>query len=184
MRTYQIAFLTGDGVGPVMARAGQELLERLGRAHGFQVRPALFPFGKGAYEACGTPLPPETAEGIQASDAALCAAVDAHGIPGPTPVGMLRKSLDLFADVRPIRARPGRWALRPDLDLVVVREVTQGFLSDRNLYQGGGEWMSDADTAFSLRVISYEASPTTPLTTPGAAAGKRSPPCTRPPSSS
>lgn len=158
MRAYRVALLSGDGIGPIMAQEEECLLSELGQRYGFQCTCVRFPFGRAAYEEFGTPLPDPTRQGILDADAALVAAVDAKGVSGPTPVGLLRKALGLFADVRPIKARPGRWALREDLDLVVVREITQGFLSDRNLYMGNGEWMSDPNTAFSLRVINYEAS--------------------------
>lgn len=158
MRSCRIALLSGDGIGPVLAEELRELLTLLGERSGFQCETEVLPFGREAFLKSGTPLPQETAAGIRAADAAIAAAVDARGVKGPTPVGLLRKELGLFADVRPIRARPGRWALREDLDLVVIREITQGFLSDRNLYAGSGEWMSDGNTAFSLRVITYEAS--------------------------
>lgn len=158
MRTHRVALLSGDGIGPVLADQAQGLLALLGQRLGFQCQCTRLPFGKSAFEACGTPLPPETAQGIRAADAAFAGAVDAKGVAGPTPVGLLRRELGLFADLRLIRARPGRWALRENLDLVVVREITQGFLSDRNLWAGSGEWMSDPDTAFSLRLITYQAS--------------------------
>lgn len=158
MRTHHITLLSGDGIGPVLAEEMAEALSLLGKRSGFQCVVQRCPFGRAAYLKTGTPLPEETVESIRSADAAIAAAVDASDVTGPTPVGLLRKKLGLFADVRPIRARPGRWSLREDLDLVVIREITQGFLSDRSLYAGKGEWMSDENTAFSLRVITYEAS--------------------------
>lgn len=158
MNTYRVALLSGDGIGPIMVQEAEALLTVLGDLSGFHCICTHFPFGRAAFETLGSPLPEQTRQGILDADAALAAAVDAKGVAGPTPVGLLRKELGLFADIRPIKARPGRWSLRDDLDMVVVREITQGFLSDRNLYAGSGEWMSDPDTAFSLRVISYAAS--------------------------
>jgi len=158
MRTYRIALLTGDGVGPVLAEESAGLLELLGRQTGFRCELERCPFGREAFLKTGTPLPEASLAGIRSADAAIAAAVDAKDVRGPTPVGLLRKELDLFADVRPIRSRPGRWSLRENLDLVVIREITQGFLSDRNLHAGSGEWMSDENSAFSLRVVTYEAS--------------------------
>lgn len=158
MRTHRIALLSGDGIGPVLAEESAALLELLGRRMGFSCELTRCPFGREAFLKTGTPLPEETAGAIRAADGAIAAAVDAKDVRGPTPVGLLRRELELFADVRPIRSRPGRWSLREDLDLVVVREITQGFLSDRNLHAGNGEWMSDEDSAFSLRVVTYGAS--------------------------
>jgi isocitrate/isopropylmalate dehydrogenase len=79
------------------------------------------------------------------------------GIPSPSPIGFLRKELDLFADVRPVRSFPGVWSLRPDIDMVCIREATEGFIADRNLYKGYGEFMTNKDQVVSLRVISREA---------------------------
>lgn len=158
MRQYDIALLSGDGVGPVLSDYLTTLTHQLGETYGFSAKCTVYPFGRAAYLEHGTALPGETAAGIRRADASLLCAVDAKDIPGATPVGLLRRKLGLFADVRPVRALEGRWSLRPDIDLIIVREVTQGFLSDRNLARGSGEWMSDEDTAFSLRVITYEAS--------------------------
>jgi isocitrate/isopropylmalate dehydrogenase len=158
MRQYKIAFLEGDGIGPVINKNLALLLERLGKTYGFSAECNSVPFGRSAFLSCGTALPRETIQGILGANAALISGIDSKDIPGTTPVGLLRRNLKLYADVRPIRAREGCWALRPDIDLVIIREITQGFLSDRNLYQGNGEWMSDQDTAFSLRVITYSAS--------------------------
>lgn len=156
MKSYKIVLLTGDGVGPVMAAETGKLLELLGESHGFRCELAMLPFGKAAYEKYNDVLPDNTAAGILDADAALAAAVDSKGI--PSPVNALTKKLGIFADIRPVQSRQGRWSLRDDLDMVLIREITQGFFSDRNLYKGNGEWMSDDETAFSLRLITYEAS--------------------------
>lgn len=158
MREYNVVLLEGDGAGPRLADGMGSLLERLSRQFGFICQLSRQPFGKSACQAHGSALPPQTIQALKQADGALLGAVDGKGIPGATPVGLLRRELELFADVRPIRARAGRWALRSDLDLVFIRECSQGFLSDRNLHAGSGEWMSDGDTAFSLRVITYGAS--------------------------
>ena len=158
MSKFKIALLSGDGIGPVMGKEAGRLLELLGQKHGFTCELTTLPFGKDAFEQYGDLLPEETVAGIRAADAALLSAVDAKGVKGPTPLGSLRKKLDLYADVRTIRSRPGRWSLYENLDLVTIRDVTQGFLSDRNLFAGHGEWMSDEETAFSMRVITYSAS--------------------------
>lgn len=157
MSGLRVTLLEGDGIGPAAAREAARLLELLAARYGFGCEITRAEFGLAAYRKTGCALPPGTVAAIKASDAAFFAAVDSKGVEGPTPVGLLRRQLGLYADIRPIRSYGGR-ALRPGLDLVVVRETTQGFLSDRNLYAGSGEWMSDADTAFSLRVVSYAAS--------------------------
>jgi isocitrate/isopropylmalate dehydrogenase len=72
-------------------------------------------------------------------------------------MGRLRKELDLYADVRPIQSIPGVWNLADKIDLIVIRESTQGFLADRNLFKGYGEFMPDENTVLSLRVLTRSA---------------------------
>jgi 3-isopropylmalate dehydrogenase len=75
----------------------------------------------------------------------------------PSPVGRLKKTLDLYADIRVIKSYPGVWNLRADIDLIMIRENTQGFLADRSLNKGYGEFMPDEDTVLSLRVLTRKA---------------------------
>jgi isocitrate/isopropylmalate dehydrogenase len=70
-----------------------------------------------------------------------------------------RVALDLYANIRPSRSRQGvRFWGRTPMDLTIVRENTEGFYSDRNMYQGGGEFMPSPDMALSLRKITALAS--------------------------
>ena len=67
---------------------------------------------------------------------------------GINPSGALRKRLDLFANIRPAKTRaefPARCG-KP-VDLVIVRENTEGFYADRNMFQGTGEIMPTPDLA-------------------------------------
>jgi 3-isopropylmalate dehydrogenase len=73
--------------------------------------------------------------------------------------GELRIQLDLYANIRPSRSREGlrHWGRTP-MDLVIVRENTEGFYSDRNMHMGIGEFMPDPDMALSVRKITAKAS--------------------------
>jgi 3-isopropylmalate dehydrogenase len=77
---------------------------------------------------------------------------------GLNPSGVLRKRLDLYANIRPAATRAGIAPLcgKP-FDLVVVRENTEGFYADRNMESGPGEFMPDADMALALRKITRRA---------------------------
>lgn len=158
MNEYRIALLSGDGVGAELIEAASIVLEAAAaKADRFRIRFQTYPYGKKAYEQLGEACPAETLEGIRSSAAALLGAVCVKGIPSPSPIGYLRKQLDLYADVRPIRSFPGVWSLRPDIDLVCIREATEGFIADRNLYKGYGEFMTNKDQVVSLRVVSRDA---------------------------
>jgi 3-isopropylmalate dehydrogenase len=69
------------------------------------------------------------------------------------PSMFFRKTLDLFANIRPARTYPGLPARIGAFDLVVVRENTEGFYADRNMEVGSGEMLVTPDVAISLRRI-------------------------------
>jgi len=77
---------------------------------------------------------------------------------GINPSAELRVRFELYANIRPCRSRPAFSILRKPMDLVIVRENTEGFYSDRNMYAGTGEFMPDPDLAFSIRKISARGS--------------------------
>lgn len=150
MKKYRIGLLTGDGTGPLFCSSSKTILSGLAERFGFKVSFEELPFGKNEYLQNGNPLPSKTIDGIRKADASILFAVDGSEIPGPTPVGRLRKELGFYAEVRAVRSVPG---YREGIDLVFVRELTEGFLCDRNTPSGRAEWKVDDDTAFSLRVI-------------------------------
>jgi len=158
MKKYSIALIPGDGVGLEIIGATRQVLLALQDKYPYaQMDFTEYAAGKVAYEKFGDSLPKETLEGIAQSDATLMGAMATGLVPPPSPMGKLRKEMDLYADVRPIRSYPGVWCHRSDLDIIVIRESTQGFLADRNLYKGSGEFMPDENTVLSLRVLTRAA---------------------------
>ncbi len=67
-----------------------------------------------------------------------------------------RVKLDLYANVRPARSRPFLNDAKK-MDLVIMREATEGFYPDRNMYAGTGEFMPTPDVALSVRKITASA---------------------------
>jgi 3-isopropylmalate dehydrogenase len=83
--------------------------------------------------------------GVETCDAWLMGPHDSASYPASertrlNPSGELRRRFDLYANVRPARAYRGLPAHCPGMDLVVVRENTEGFYADRNMYLGAGEF--------------------------------------------
>ena len=130
----KICLLGGDGIGPeVTAEAVRVLEAAIDESRGGHRVPFDFlpgDIGYGAYQKHGTPLPATTLALARSADATLLGAVTTPaGIPDYTsPVLALRRQLDLFACVRPIRSLPG--AART-IDMVIVRENTEGLYSGR-----------------------------------------------------
>jgi len=133
----KIALLPGDGIGPEIVAEAAKLLERL-RREGLPIETESAPIGGAGYDAAGQPLPDATLKLAQAADAAVMGAVggpkyDALPRHLRPEQGLLafRKSLGLFANLRPARLHPELAAastLKPEavagLDLMIVRELT------------------------------------------------------------
>jgi isocitrate dehydrogenase (NAD+) len=121
-RYYTITLIPGDGVGPEITEATRTLLE----ATGLKFKWDTGIIGARAQEIEGTPLPDSILESIRKNKIALKG-------PVTTPIGTgfrsvnvaLRKSLDLFACVRPCKSYPGAPTLYHDIDIVIIRENTE-----------------------------------------------------------
>jgi homoisocitrate dehydrogenase len=145
----QICLLPGDGIGPEVIDCAEKVLRSL---------PIDFEFshaeiGFGAYKQFGTPLPDSTLEKIRNASAALFGAVTTPpNIPGYfSPVVRMRQSLDLYANLRPIRSIPHSTS-RPGIDLLIVRENTEG------LYSGIERLEDNGQRAITERVITRKGS--------------------------
>ena len=126
MTTHQIVLIPGDGIGPEVAEATTRVLEAAGAPLAWAEHHA----GVAALERHGEVLPEATLDAVRDRGIALKG-------PCTTPVGkgftsvnvQLRKRLDLYAAVRPVRNLPGITTRYEGVDLVVIRENTEGLYS-------------------------------------------------------
>jgi isocitrate/isopropylmalate dehydrogenase len=132
-----ILVLEGDGIGPEIASATMRVLDTASEAFALDLRFTRLPTGLTSLKASGTTFPPRTLQAARDADGIILGPVSHNDYPPPAqggvnPSGALRKGLDLYANIRPARTRPGfpRPHCKP-VDLVIVRENTEGFYSDR-----------------------------------------------------
>ena len=145
---HTITLIPGDGIGPEVASSVVRIIEASGVDIAWETHYA----GAQALEKFGTTLPEELLESIKRNKVALKG-------PITTPVGKgfasvnvgLRKALDLYANLRPVRALPNVPCRYPNLDLVVVRENTEGLYS-------GLEHIVIPGVVESLKIITEKAS--------------------------
>jgi tartrate dehydrogenase/decarboxylase/D-malate dehydrogenase len=135
MRRYRIAVIPGDGVGKEVIPAGQRVLEAAvaGRA---KLEWQVFPWGSDYYRETGSMMPADGVEQLRQFDAIYLGAVgDPPRIPDHITLwGLIlpiRKALDLYVNVRPVRLLPGvRGPLRDkgpaEIDMIFIRENTEG----------------------------------------------------------
>jgi homoisocitrate dehydrogenase len=147
--THRICLIPGDGIGPEVIDCAEQVLCALSLDLEF-VRAEI---GYSAYERLGTPLPDSTLEEIRHASAALFGAVTTPpNLPGYfSPVVRMRQGLDLYANLRPCRSIPHPCS-RPNVDLFIVRENSEGLYSGIERLEDGGE------RAITERVITRKGS--------------------------
>jgi 3-isopropylmalate dehydrogenase len=156
----RIVVMEGDGIGPEITAATMGVLHAADRLFklGFDFSSATI--GLEALRKEGTTLTDAAAEAAKAADGVILGPVSHNVYPpvaqgGLNPSGELRKRLDLYANIRPAKSRGGfPPRCGSPVDLVVVRENTEGFYADRNMFAGSGEFMPTPDLALAVRKIS------------------------------
>ena len=158
-----ILVLPGDGIGPEIVAAAEKALAALDRRFGLGIELHRKDIGFAALEKEGATWSTATEDACRAADGVIMGPTDTAAYPPPEEGGIgpsahARKHLDLFANIRPSRSVEGAPALKQGVDLVVVRENTEGFYADRNMAFGSGEFMPTDDTALAVRRITRQAS--------------------------
>jgi isocitrate dehydrogenase (NAD+) len=151
---HTITLIPGDGIGPEIVAATVRIIE----ASGIDVEWETHIMGSQALEKYGTTLPEETIESIRRNKVALKG-------PQMTPVGKgftsvnvgLRKALDLYANVRPVKTLPNVPSRYTDVDLVIVRENTEGLYSglEHIVIPGVVESLKIVTEKASMRIAKY-----------------------------
>jgi isocitrate dehydrogenase (NAD+) len=147
--THAITLIPGDGTGPEVTDAMRRVVEATGISVEWDIQEA----GEKAMAEFGTPLPDHVLESVRRNRV---------GIKGPitTPVGSgfrsvnvaIRKALDLYANLRPAQSLPGVRSAFEDVDLVIVRENTEG------LYVGIEHDVIAGEAAEAIRIITRHGS--------------------------
>ena len=146
--TYNITLIPGDGIGPQVTEATKMVLE----ASGVEINWEIVEAGEKVIKKYGTPLPDYVIDSIRRNKVALKG-------PVTTPVGTgfrsinvaLRQALKLYANVRIVKSYKGVPSRYKNIDLVIVRENTEGLYT-------GIEHMVGEDAAESIKIITRKAS--------------------------
>ncbi|HEX2553235.1 MAG TPA: isocitrate/isopropylmalate dehydrogenase family protein [Microvirga sp.] len=158
----RILVLPCDGIGPEITAATMEVLQRADAAFGLGLSFDYDDVGFVSLEKYGTTLRPETLDKARTYDGIILGPQSHMDYPprekgGVNVSGGFRVGLDLYANVRPARSRAFLDRGAKNMDLVIMREATEGFYPDRNMYKGLGEFMPTPDIAMSVRKLTRHA---------------------------
>ena len=142
MNEYKVSLIEGDGIGPELTKATLAVLDSAQKKFGIRLNIVEAEAGDATLAKRGVALPADTVEKIKTSHVCLKGPV---GETAADVIVKLRLMFDLYANLRPIKSFPKSGAMRPDIDMMFVRENTE------DLYKGLE--FSLGDTAIALRVI-------------------------------
>jgi len=163
-KAAHLLVLEGDGIGPEITAATLDVLRAAASTFGLRLEFEHAAIGWASHRALGTTLPDAVFEKAKAADGIILGPVSHNEYPprsegGLNPSGEMRRRLDLYANIRPARSRTGfPPRCGQAVDLVVVRENTEGFYADRSMHVGPGEFMPTPDVALAMRKITRNGS--------------------------
>ncbi len=156
--------LEGDGIGPEITAATLAVVQAAARRFALPLTLTQAQIGFAALERHGTTIPAPVIAAAKAAQGVILGPVSHNAYPpvaegGRNPSGVLRRELELYANIRPARSRPMiPRPLAAEVDLVIVRENLEGFYADRNMASGSGEILIEPDVAIAMRKITARGS--------------------------
>ena len=154
----KILVLPGDGIGPEITAATLAVLDRANSLFKLGLEWQQEEIGLVTLRKEGTTLPPRVLEAARSSSGVILGPLSTFEYPprdkgGINPSAEFRTKLDLYANIRPAISRLGVGLTGKPVDLVIYRENTEGFYSDRNMHEGLGEFMPTEDMALAVRRV-------------------------------
>ena len=159
----RLILLPGDGIGPEISSVVHKVVDVLDSRLRLKIELIEHDVGFSSLKAMGTTLPDAVLRETENADGIILGPSDSAAYPSPIEGGInlsaaFRRHFDLFANIRPAKSLKGINSTAPSMDMIVVRENTEGFYADRNMYSGSGEYMPTPDLALATRKISREGS--------------------------
>ncbi len=154
----KIIMIAGDGIGPEISAAARKVLDAANKAFQLNLEIEDEIAGHESLKKYGATVTEPLLKKVEQADGLILGPMSTldfkdEGKGEINPSKFFRKSLDLYANIRPAKTYEGLRSPVNNFDLIVVRENTEGFYADRNMEQGSGEILVTPDVAISLRRI-------------------------------
>ncbi len=154
----KIIVLPGDGIGPETMAATEEVLQTANKRFDLSLELEHDIAGHTSLQKYGSTVTSALLEKVRAADGLMLGPMSTYDFKDESkgeinPSKYFRKSLDLYANIRPARTYQGLTNKVGPFDLIVVRENTEGFYADRNVESGSSEMLITPDVVISLRRI-------------------------------
>ena len=161
--SINILAFDGDGIGPEIMKSTLDVVELLNEKLklGIDIKKEIIGFK--SLEQKGTTFTDDALTKAKKADGIILGPVNHNAYPskeegGINPSGTLRIELDLYANIRPAKNYKNVKSFSKDMDLIILRENTEGFYADRNMFEGSGEFSPSPGIGLALRKITKTAS--------------------------
>lgn len=152
----KIAILEGDDIGLEVVPEAVKVMKAAAAKTGLQVEWLPLPIGRKGHETHGHTMPAVTVEMLAGVDGWLQGPIGHNAYPRDDPTWInppLRKKFELFANVKPVKSYPNLPSLHKDVDIVFLRETTEGMQSGSVVFAGSGEFRPNDDISIGMRVV-------------------------------
>ena len=161
--TINILAFDGDGIGPEIMTSTLDVISFLNTKLNLNINIEKEVIGFKSLETDGTTFTEKALFKSKEADGIILGPVDHNNYPdksegGVNPSGILRIKLDLFANIRPAKNYKNVKSLSKNMNLIIVRENTEGFYADRNMVDGNGEFSPVQGVGLAFRKITKKAS--------------------------
>ena len=152
----KIGILEGDDIGREVVPEAVKVMKAAAAKTGLQVEWIPLPLGRKAHETHGHTMPDVTVAALKSIDGWLQGPIGHNAYPRNDPTWInppLRKKFELFASVKPVKSYPNLPSVHKDVDIVFLREVTEGMQSSSVVFAGSGEFRPNDDISIGMRVV-------------------------------
>ncbi|MBI2294619.1 MAG: isocitrate/isopropylmalate dehydrogenase family protein [Betaproteobacteria bacterium] len=152
----RIGILLGDDIGLEVVPEAVKVMKAAAAKTGLQVEWQELPIGLNGHNLHGHTMPEVTVKALEKCDGWVCGPIGHSAYPRNDPTWImppLRKRFELFASIKPVKSYPNVQSVHKDVDIVFVREVTEGMQYSGTVVMGAGEFRPNDDTSIGMRVI-------------------------------
>jgi 3-isopropylmalate dehydrogenase len=158
---FRIGVLAGDDIGLEVVPEAVKVMKAAAAQTALVIEWLDLPLGRAGHEQHGHTMPDYTVKALEQTDGWLCGPIGHDAYPRNDPTWImppLRKRFDLYASVKPVKSYENVKSLHKNVDIVFLREVTEGMQSSETVIAGGAEYRPNDEITIAARVITRKGS--------------------------
>lgn len=156
MAALKIAVLLGEDIGLEVVPEAVKVMKAAATRCQLDIEWSELPIGRAGHELHGHTMPAYTTDALEAVDGWVVGPIGHNSYPRNDPSWImppLRKRFELFASIKPVKSYPHIPSVHKDVDMVMLREVTEGMQSSDTVVAGAGEFRPNDDISIGSRVV-------------------------------